>query len=238
MLLFLLAVFLYAISLVLCKPSPDSLKEKPSTLTQHFWSIKASFFTGILLLVIFFMTSNFNFMMIDEALYTRLALHNSNTSIISFPLQLFSHSFIHFGNVHLVSNVTGIGIASAYERRVGYKRFLRILVIGCLFATPSVFFYSEPHTACGISGGVYGLGAAYFLDHEILKFKEWGYSLIAFICLMAALSISTEFADKKMLHYKIDHIGHVLGAFGVIAYCYFYPKVSKKSGSPGLCRIC
>jgi membrane associated rhomboid family serine protease len=217
--LFLLTLFLYAIFLVLYRPSPSSLKAKPITLRQNFWSIKAAFFTGILLIVIFFITSNFNFMTINQELYLKLGLHNEKISLASLPLQLFSHSFIHLDIIHLISNVSGIGIASAYERRVGHKRFLTVLTIGCFSSIPSILFYSEPTVICGISGGVYGLAAAYFLDHEGFELKEWIHSLMGFACLLGVLSLSAEFADKAMLSHKIDHIGHVLGALGVITFC-------------------
>ncbi|WP_234912054.1 rhomboid family intramembrane serine protease, partial [Vibrio anguillarum] len=51
---------------------------------------------------------------------------------MSRPLQLVSHLFVHGNLLHLATNVIGLGIASTYERRVGAKRYLSVLVVGAL----------------------------------------------------------------------------------------------------------
>lgn len=230
MVLFFITVTFYGLSLLLYKQSPDSLKAKPLTLQQNFDQIKASFFIGIILLGIFFITSNFEFTVVNEEAYTMFALFNNDISLALLPLQLISHSFIHFDFMHLISNVSGIGVASIYERRVGPKRFLKVLVIGCLISTLSIFFYPKPTSSCGISGGVFSLAAAYFIDYKDLTFKEYVHALVAFVFLMVLFSVAAEVETAKnahveKLHYQIDHIGHVLGALGGIIYCRFLQKL-------------
>jgi len=166
-------------------------------------------------------------MAIDEKSFEKLALHSPPASILSLLFQLISHAFVHLDIMHLLGNLTAIGIFSVYERRVGPRRFLAILAVGCILAIPSVFFHAQPYTVCGISGGVYGLAAAYFLDHEDLSLKDWIYSLIALACLMAVFSVINELESKKTLPYNIDYLGHAFGAIGAVAYCYFSPRILK-----------
>jgi membrane associated rhomboid family serine protease len=89
-----------------------------------------------------------------------------------WPKQMITHLLVHTNLFHLVTNVAAIGIASVYERRVGTKRFLAILVVSCMSSIPSVLFCRENITVCGISGGIFGLAAVYFTDHENLTVKE------------------------------------------------------------------
>lgn len=228
MALFLLAIFAYAGFLILYKPAPNSLKADPLTLIENFRSIKASFTVGIVILVIFFITSNFNFNEIDEKLYMLLAINNIENSAGKWPIQMFTHLAIHINIVHILTNVTGIAISSVYERRVGSKRFLALLTIGSLSSIPSIFFYSEPIFISGISGGIYGLAVAYFIDDPKLTLKEWMYSLILFLIITISLYIEVELAAKESLGFKIDHIGHFLGALGAIIYCRLVPISQKQ----------
>tara|TARA_A100001015_G_scaffold312144_1_gene416726 strand:- start:149 stop:799 length:651 start_codon:yes stop_codon:yes gene_type:complete len=212
--------------LVFFKPSPNSLKEAPLSFFKNFKSIRVSLFSGLLFLIIFLFVSDFKFLIINETLLKILALNNIWELSKLWPLQGITHLFIHYDLLHVATNVIGIGLASIYERRVGSKRFLIVLVVASLASIPSVIFYPKGVLVCGISGGVFGLFAAFWIDHKNLTFKEWIYAIIGFVFIVILLSFENEIGTISSLDlkYSIDHIGHAMGVIGVIIYCRLKPR--------------
>jgi rhomboid protease GluP len=152
-------------------------------------------------------------------------------SKILWPIQAITHLFIHGSLLHLLSNVMCIGILSVYERRVGSRRFLAVLSVSCIASIPSIFFYSLPTIICGISGGVFGLAAAYFTDHDDLTNKEWVYGVISFLCLALFFSFREllETNSQREISLNIDYYGHALGAMGAIIYCRARKNLTMRS---------
>lgn len=91
---------------------------------------------------------------------------------------------------------------------------------------PSILFYSENVAVSGISGGVFGLAAAYFTDEKELSTKEWLAAISLFVFLAILLAIEGEFKGRSSAaaDLRIDHIGHFLGALGAIIYCRLKPQ--------------
>jgi membrane associated rhomboid family serine protease len=118
-------------------------------------------------------------------------------------------------------NVSLLALASAYERRVGAKRFLAVYAAGTLMSIPSIFFYSQPVLMTGASAGILALAAGFFTDHKNLTIKEWLGATLLFFILMALFSIKGEVDNIEIHSFDLttDHIGHVLGALGGILYC-------------------
>ncbi|MGE4542471.1 MAG: rhomboid family intramembrane serine protease [Pedobacter sp.] len=201
------------------------MKTVPITYSENFKFVWASICSGVLIILIFLLTTNFGFISVDENLYRTFALSNDVDQFLKWPLQSVSHLFIHGNLLHLAANVIGLGLTSAYERRVGAKRYLAVLLVGGLASIPSILFYSENIAVSGISGGVFGLAAAYFTDEEELTTKEWllAISLFLFLAIMLALDSELRGSSKEALDMKIDHIGHLLGALGAILYCRLKP---------------
>ena len=141
-------------------------------------------------------------------------------------MQGITHLFIHSDLYHVAANVSGIGLASIYERRVGSKRFMAVLAVASVTSIPSIIFYPEYTAICGISGGVFGLGAAYFTDYDNLTTKEWFYAVLLGIFLMVLFSIQGEFKSNpsEYLQLEVDHIGHLMGFVGAIIYCRLTSK--------------
>ncbi|PHS31016.1 MAG: rhomboid family intramembrane serine protease [Methylophaga sp.] len=220
MIIFFISVAVYVGLLIIIKPAPISLKSIPITYRENIKSVWASMFSGFFVLLVFLLTTNLGFIAIDENLYNAFALSDGD-QFSKWLLQSTTHLFIHGNLVHLAANVVGLGLASAYERRVGAKRYFAVLLVGGLASIPSIFFYSENIAVCGISGGVFGLAAAYFTDEEELTTKEWLTAILLFLFLVLMLALETEFKDRsnEALDIKIDHIGHFLGALGAILYC-------------------
>jgi membrane associated rhomboid family serine protease len=225
MIIFLIAVVTYVSLLIFIKPAPSSLKAVPITYSENFKFVWASICSGVVVLFIFLLITNFGFISVDESLYRTFALSNDIDQFLKWPLQSVSHLFIHGNLIHLAANVIGLGLASTYERRVGAKRYLAVLLVSGLASIPSILFYSENILVCGISGGVFGLAAAYFTDEEELTTKEWLLAISLFLFLAMVLALDSEFkgGSNKALDMKIDHIGHFLGALGAILYCRLKP---------------
>lgn len=228
MILFIIITLIYLGFLLFIKPAPGSLKAQPLTFSENFNLIKASMFSGVLLLVVFLLTSNFGFITVDENIYSLLALNNDIEQSSYWPLQSLTHLFIHENLIHLLLNVSAIGLASVYERRVGARRFFAVLCVAGIASVPSILFYSEMSSVCGISGGVMGLAAAYFTDEKELSAKEWGVAILLFFALAIMLALQAEFKNETedILNIRVDHIGHLLGAIAAIIYCRLRPQHS------------
>ena len=221
MIIFLIILITYIGLLILIKPSPMSLKATPITYSENFQAVWASICSGGLIILVFLLTTNFGFISIDERMYRMFSLSNELDQFLKWPLQLATHLFIHFNLIHLIGNVIGLGLASAYERKVGANRYFAVLFVGSLASIPSILFYSENVLISGISGGVFGLAAAYFTDEKELTTKEWLFAISLFLFLAVMFTLDSEFGDvsNEALGMEIDHIGHFMGAIGAILYC-------------------
>lgn len=226
MTLFLATSIAYIALLILIRPTPSSLRAAKPTLHQNFLSIRAALGSGLLLLIIFFLTSNYEFLELDRRVYEKFTLQNGRNEHEIWPATIFTHLFLHINLAHLLANVFYIGIASVYERRVGPRRFLTVLTISSLASIPSALFYPNNYAFCGISGGVLGLAAAFFTDHEDISLKEWAQAILFFTIIFAAISFGEMHKTIKYtsLVIQIDHIGHILGALAAVLYCRIAPK--------------
>lgn len=230
MILFLLATLGYLGTLLAIRPSPASLKATPLTFAENFKLIRASIVSGVFILFVFLITSDFGFLAINENTYALFSLNNDPEKARLWPIQAVTHLFIHANPIHLLANVAGLGLASVYERRVGARRFFSVLLVGSLASIPSIFFYAETTTVSGISGGVFGLAAAYFTDQEELTPKEWVVAILLFAGLATVFALEGEFKTSAgdAFATRVDHIGHAMGAAAAIIYCRLIPvKLSR-----------
>ncbi len=205
------------------RPYPNSLKATRPTVWENIVQIKASILLGVCIIVIFFFVSNFSFTKIAKNLLLLFGLNNFEFNPALFPLQLFTHLLIHENLLHLTMNVSGIALLSIYERRAGSKRFLSVLIISSIASSSSLLFYSSPAVICGISGGIFGLAAAYFTDRENMSTKEWVKSIFIFV-IIAIIFTLRDVIDNSSYGYgnfelQVDYYGHILGAFGGVVYC-------------------
>lgn len=226
MIIFIISVTIYAGLLILIRPAPASLKSAQISFSENFKLVWASMFSGIFIIFIFLVTTRFGFVIVDENIYSLLAMSNNINLFFMRPLQLFTHLLIHGNVAHLAANVVGLGLASVYERRVGANRYFEVLLVGCLASIPSILFYSGNITVCGISGGVFGLAAAYFTDEDKLTAKEWFTTILMFVFILTFLTLDEVFKSQnnENLNLKIDHLGHFFGAAGAIIYCRLQPQ--------------
>lgn len=149
-----------------------------------------------------------------------LGLSNLKEFSMLWPIQFLTHLTIHVDLKHLVANLSGLALTSLYERRVGTKRFLAVASVSALSSGLSIFFFGNAVVVCGISGGVCGLAAAYFIDFQDVRGKDLVMALASFTVLFIFFSYtasnSLEFSSSR-----VDHWGHIFGAIGGILYCRF-----------------
>lgn len=225
MLIFAITLLAYVGALVLYRPAPECLKGTPLTLLENARQVKASVFTGVVLLFMHLLFTRLTFGDVDKHLHLLFGLNNLKAAAVLWPFQIFTNLWVHYNLIHLLSNVAGIGLASAYERRVGARRYLAVLMVGAIASSLSVFLYATPIIACGISGGVFALAAAYFTDHRQLSVKEWVYAIVSFLILAVLFSLNDgrTMPEHEALGFQVDHLGHLLGACAGILYCRIRP---------------
>lgn len=225
MIIFIIFLCLFTGLLCFIRPAPIQLRAPMPSYYENSKQIAGTLSLGILVMVLFWFMTDFTFLKTNHTLYTLLCLSLHKELLAYLPLQLISHSFVHFDISHLASNVYLLALLSVYERRVGTKRFLAVFIVACIAATPSVLFYPSGTAAAGMSGGVMGLLAGYFTDDEKMDFKEWSVALATLSLVSMFLtfrSISHEELSSSLEAIgKIDHIGHALGAIGAVVYCRF-----------------
>lgn len=227
---FLALLASYVLALAFIQPEPESLKEPRLSLIDNIKAVKATIGLGIMLIVAFFFITDLTFTSVNERAYALLAFNNINEMYNLWPMQAFTHTFIHGHWLHLFMNVSLLALVSVYERRVGAKRFLAVYIAGSLMSLPSVLFYSEPVLLSGASAGILALAAGFFTDYKNLTLKEWlGATLLCFF-LIALFSVQGEMEknDIDSFNLSTDHIGHVLGALGGVLYCRFRQRIDAK----------
>lgn len=225
MILFAISALVYTLTLLLVRPAPSSLKAELPGFWQHFASLKISLLLGLCLLGVFLFSSAFRFIETEAGILASFAMRGGWTLEARSPLRGLTHWLLHIDIRHLLANVAFLGLLSVYERRVGAQRFVTVLLVACLASSVSAFFYSASTVICGLSGGLFGLAAAYFVDERALTTKDWltGIALFCVMVGMFTLNDAMRSSAANDLDFEIDHIGHFLGAIGAIAYCRVRP---------------
>jgi len=225
MILFAICLSAYWLTLLSIKPAPLSLRAEVPSFRQHLSSIRISLLLGPLLLGIFLITSNFGFTGTDPGIIARYAMRGGWALDARSPLRGLAHCLLHIDIQHLLTNVLGLGMLSVYERRVGARRFAAVLLMACLVSAFSALFYPASTRLCGISGGLFGLAAAYFVDERAMTTKDWLMAVAFFAVVVGLLTLDGELrnASQKATPFQIDYLGHFLGALGAVAYCRLRP---------------
>lgn len=217
MIVFLLLSLAYILPWAFWKPQPASLREKAPAvpLGKRLWDVKGNLALGILLILIFFLTSGGDW---KESTPEMVGLWGL-WKVPGLPtFQWFTCNFVHFDFIHLLGNLSILCILAAYERRKGAARTLLVFAVSGLVSSFGSYLFLPQNTVClGASGGICGLAGAYFTDTEEMGFKEWITACVAILFLVCFFS----FAESWQNHdgYQIDHAGHFFGALGGVVFC-------------------
>ncbi len=222
MILFFSTLILWCFVLIFLRPYPSDLHAKTPTIWESFKEIQATFWLGILLSLIFLLSSDGSFKQINEIWWRVFGVNNSNFETPFWIVQAFTHNFIHLNLIHLLSNLTLLGMMSLYERKVKIKRFLTIFLLSGIFSSISVWFISEPAISAGASAGLFGLAAAFILDQEKMTLKEYAMAISFIFFLYFMLSFQSN--QNQSNSFKTDELGHILGLTFGILYCIIFPK--------------
>ena len=226
MALFLSIILVWFLGLFFLRPKSSDLKAKIPTKWESFKKIQTTFWLGIVLCLVFLVSSKGAFVQIDDKWFVIFGVNNVKILTPWWLIQTFTHNFIHIDLLHLLTNLSFLGLLSLYERKVGAKRFLGVFLFSGVLSSISVLFASGPTVSAGASAGLLGLGAAYLLDNPKLTVKEYviGVALIFFIYWM--LRFQSE--QGATGNYNIDEWGHILGLLSGAAYCKLFPKKSNQ----------
>ncbi len=215
-------LIVYISFLVFYRPQPSDLRQQRPSLLQNIFLIPASLGLGILFMVIFLITSQGTFISIPEDILTKFSVEKMHYFSFHSLFKLLASNFLHLNLIHLLSNLTALGLCSFYERRVGSKKFLLVFCIGIIGSDFSLLFYPSPMILIGSSGGVFALTGAYFTDFPDLHLKDWLSGLAVFLILFIVLSIPENQFKNSFKNYHIDYLGHLFGGLAGIFYCRFF----------------
>lgn len=224
MILLIIISLIFISTLYFVKSYQLSLKEKEIDLQESFKQKKVSLFTGILIILIFFVTSDFEFISISDKIIEHFALSNNLVILKNKIWSLLTHSFIHKDLFHLSVNLIAIVFLSKYETRVGSSRFMRVLIISLIGSIPSIYLISGEIYSLGISGGLYGLIGAYLTDFKEINFKDWFYKVLIFLAFYIIATTSEINLSKYMKELNIDYLGHLFGGLTGIFLCKIFPE--------------
>lgn len=203
---YLVLTLLWGLGLLLLRPKPESLRTEPIPYWENFVAAKATFGLGLTCIAVYALVASVQTIPLDAI----LALNNQMSFSILTVLQFFTNIFVHFGIIHLLSNLSILGILSIYEKRVGSTRFLKIFFVSALVANLSILLHFEPVLSAGASGGIAGLAAAYFLDHRNVTTKQYLVGFISALLVFGIFQIQT-FIEAQDMNANVDFLGHILG---------------------------
>jgi membrane associated rhomboid family serine protease len=127
--------------------------------------------------------------------------------------RLISYGFLHFGWLHLLTNLSVLAITGPIIVRThGTAYFISIFLGGVLSAGVSISLFGMPGITVGASGGTMALvGAltAYVLTEATIRRTRWGRLMSLFLCSLVLLELATD-----VLSPSISLAGH-LGGLGL-----------------------
>lgn len=208
---------IWVVALFVLIPSPNDLKTPKPKRVESIKKILGTVFLGLILIFVFYFTTQGSFVESKDTAYTLLGINNVNILTPIWLVQLVTNIFVHANWVHLLSNLTLLGILSLYEREIGTQRYLILFILSGVFASFSVLLNTSPIVSAGASGALFGLAGAYVL-HTALSGKSTSYlEITSRILLLAILFIFITFQTSQYqihtnsVELTIDTWGHLLG---------------------------
>ena len=228
MIIFIFISFAFGLPLALYAPDPESLRGgvKPSL----GWRIRSAWGTlaiGWILIAIAAATLDGNYK-IDSSFVSRFALSRYGIAEQGRIFQFLTANLLHVDLFHLVTNLTALLLLSAYERRVGWRRFFTIFLVAAILSSAGDLLLFAPEAAImGASTGMCGLAAAYFLDHPEFSRSATVDGLLLVLFMIGIYSFAWP-VERETVTGSIALSAHLLGASLGAAYAFFFPAHGKR----------
>lgn len=147
------------------------------------------------------------------------------------PWRLVAYAFIHFGPLHLGTNMGVLAmVGPVVARHYGQIGFLIITLMGIVIAGLSISFLGEPGVTVGASGGTMALVGAlmlYVLGAPEVRRSRWGR--FVGMCLVALIALEVV-ADLVVP--EISFAGHAGGFLGGLIMGALWRSVKSLPWSP------
>jgi len=233
MIVFLIITMGFALPLALYAPQPRSLREtRRPNLKTRIRSCAGTLTLGAVLIFTAAALFDANFTL-DPDFIALWGLSRQGIFEHGLVFQILTANLLHMDLLHLVGNLSILILLSAYERRVGWRRFSAVFLVAAVFSSAGDLLWIQPQTmALGASGGLCGLAAAYFLDYPNLTRSDWIKGLLLVLIIVGLYSIYSP-AIKGVMDFKIDTAAHITGACtGAVYVRLFQPKTASAKASP------
>jgi membrane associated rhomboid family serine protease len=216
----LVALAAFVLPLVLHAPQSESLRDamRPE-LAQRLRSRIGTLSLGFLLIGFAAFTFRGNALSIEPRFAEILALSRYGIFEKGWVFQLLTNGFVHINFFHLASNLLVLMLLSAYEWRVGVRRYLAVFLVGTVGSSViDLAFMPADTLSMGASAGICALAAAYFLDHEDISRKDWAIGVLFVLALVGAYSfvgVHDSDLDGGAVNWTAHMSGAALGAIYV-----------------------
>ncbi len=220
MIVFIVIAMAFVLPLALYAPQPKSLRKtgRPN-LRNRLRSCAGTLTLGFILLFTAAALFDENFV-IDPDFMALWGLSRQGILEHGLVFQVLTANLLHMDLLHLVGNLSILMLLSAYERRVGWRRFGAVFLVAAALSSAGDLLWIQPQTvALGASGGLCGLAAAYFLDYPDLTRSEWTKGLLFTLFIVGVYSFFSP-AIKGVLDLKVDTAAHIAGAFTGAVYVH------------------
>jgi rhomboid protease GluP len=219
---YIIGVLLYFVLLVLCTPNSDNVRStQKKSFLKRLLQNKGSLLLGVTALLVSAYTLNSHGHLPASVAY-EFGLSRNGILEHHWYFQWVTHVFMHSGWIHLLVNINSFVVLSAYERRVGFRRYCTVFLIASIFGSFLEFFLLPEQTVTmGASGGLCGVLAALALDGAELSWGKWASST-ATLCLVIFL-MGVFGKPSPQTVGNVDHAGHLLGILLGALYTRFFP---------------
>jgi len=209
----MLLLLAFALPLIWYSPEPENLREKKRPdLKERVTHRCGTLLLGTVLIAVAASTFDLNALKITPSSEALLALSRQGVFDGGRVYQLVTSNFVHINLLHLIGNLSLLMLLSLYEWRVGIARYFAVYFFAAIVSSLiDLAAFPAQAVFLGASGGICGLAAAYFVDHENVSRKEWGIG-IAVVLLLVALYSFVGKADEAKLGASINWLAHLSGA--------------------------
>lgn len=220
MIVFVAITLAFALPLVLYAPQPESLHLVPQTgIKRKVRSCAGTLTLGLLLIFIAAALFDESFALNPEFI-PLYSLSRRGIFENGFVFQLLTANLLHIDLFHLVTNLSVLVLLSAYERRVGWRRFTAVFWISAVISSATDLMLPQRQGQfMGASGGLCGLAAGYFLDYSDLSLPDWIKGLLIVLFIVGFYSYLGPVIKDDWTG-EIDHGAHFAGVCAGAAYIY------------------